>query len=89
MSCHLRSPSFLSLDYYWRFQVVINHSVMHDLMHDLAQWAVGDLCCRLEVQLGGSKQSEISTKVHHFSYIRHSNDCIQKFDEDSNRLIMN
>ena len=62
---------------------------MHDLLHDLAQWAVGDLCCRLEVQLGGSKQSEISTKVHHFSYIKHSNDCIQKFDEDSNRLIMN
>ena len=82
MSCHLRSSSFLSLDYYWRFQVVINHSVMHDL----AQWAAGDLCCRLEVQLGGSKQSEISTKVRHFSYIKHSNDCIQKFDEDSNRL---
>ncbi|KAM4082342.1 hypothetical protein ACJW30_11G165700 [Castanea mollissima] len=37
--------------------------VMHDLMHDLAQWAAGDLYCRLEVQMGGSKQSEISTKV--------------------------
>ncbi|KAM4072847.1 hypothetical protein ACB094_11G170500 [Castanea mollissima] len=36
--------------------------VMHDLMHDLAQWAAGDLYCRLEVQMGGSKQSEISTK---------------------------
>ncbi|KAL4600913.1 hypothetical protein ACB092_11G234000 [Castanea dentata] len=56
--------------------------VMHDLMHDLAQWAAGDLCYRLEVQLGGSKQSEISTKVRHFSYIKDSNDCIQKFDED-------
>ncbi|KAF3954864.1 hypothetical protein CMV_019844 [Castanea mollissima] len=56
--------------------------VMHDLMNDLAMWAAGDLCCRFEDQLGGSKQSKISTKVRHFSYIEHSNDCIQKFDED-------
>nr|XP_023885543.1 putative disease resistance RPP13-like protein 1 [Quercus suber] len=56
--------------------------VMHDLMNDLAMWAAGDLCCRLEDQLGGSKQSEISTKVRHFSYIEYLNDCIQKFDED-------
>ncbi|XP_050283583.1 putative disease resistance protein RGA3 [Quercus robur] len=56
--------------------------VMHDLMHDLAMWAAGDLCYRLEGQLGGSKQSEIPTKVRHFSYIKHSNDCIQMFDED-------
>ena len=56
--------------------------VMHDLMNDLAVWAAGDLCCRLEDQLGGSKQSKISTKVRHFSYIEHSNDCIQKLNED-------
>ncbi|KAM4072837.1 hypothetical protein ACB094_11G169900 [Castanea mollissima] len=56
--------------------------VMHDLMNDLAKWAAGDLCCRLEDQSGGSKQSEISTKVRHFSYIAHSNDCIPKFDDD-------
>ena len=58
---------------------------MRVLMHDLAQWVAGDLCYRLEVQLGGTMQSEISTKVRYFSYIKHSNDCIQKFDEeDSN-----
>ncbi|KAF3951533.1 hypothetical protein CMV_022829 [Castanea mollissima] len=56
--------------------------VMHDLMNDLAMWAAGDLCYRLEDQLGGSKQFEISTKVRHFSYVEHSNDCIEKFDED-------
>nr|XP_023874983.1 putative disease resistance RPP13-like protein 1 isoform X1 [Quercus suber]XP_023874984.1 putative disease resistance RPP13-like protein 1 isoform X1 [Quercus suber]XP_023874985.1 putative disease resistance RPP13-like protein 1 isoform X1 [Quercus suber]XP_023874986.1 putative disease resistance RPP13-like protein 1 isoform X1 [Quercus suber]XP_023874987.1 putative disease resistance RPP13-like protein 1 isoform X1 [Quercus suber]XP_023874988.1 putative disease resistance RPP13-like protei len=39
------------------------HFVMHDLMHDLAQWAAGGLYCRLEVQLGGNKPSEISTKM--------------------------
>ncbi|KAL4600934.1 hypothetical protein ACB092_11G235700 [Castanea dentata] len=56
--------------------------VMPDLMNDLATWVAGDLCCRLEDQSGGSKQSEISSKVRHFSYIAHSSDCIPKFDED-------
>ncbi|KAM3704563.1 hypothetical protein ACJW31_03G014800 [Castanea mollissima] len=51
--------------------------VMHDLMNDLAKWAAGDLCYRLEDQLGGSK---ISTKVRHFSYILSSN-YIKKFDD--------
>ncbi|XP_065630619.1 putative disease resistance RPP13-like protein 1 isoform X2 [Quercus suber] len=37
--------------------------VMHDHMHDLAQWAAGDLYRRLEDQLDGSKQFEIFTKV--------------------------
>ena len=55
--------------------------VMHDLMNELAQWAARDLCYSLEDQLGGSKQSEISTKVRHFSYIKNLNDCIQKFDD--------
>ncbi|KAL0006970.1 hypothetical protein SO802_008472 [Lithocarpus litseifolius] len=52
--------------------------VMHDLMHDLAQWAAGDFCWRLEDQLGGSK---ISTMVQHFSYINHLSNCIKKFDD--------
>ena len=61
-------------------QSSINEScfVMHHLMHDLAQWAAGDLCCRLEDPLGGSK---ISPKVRHFSYIDRSTNCIKKFDE--------
>ncbi|KAL4600920.1 hypothetical protein ACB092_11G234700 [Castanea dentata] len=59
-----------------------SHFVMHDLMHDLAQWAAGSFYCRLEVQLGGNNPSEISTtKVRHFSYIKPSNDCNQLFDD--------
>ncbi|KAL4600931.1 hypothetical protein ACB092_11G235400 [Castanea dentata] len=59
-----------------------SHFVMHDLMHDLAQWAAGSFYCRLEVQLGGNNPSEISTtKVLRFSYIKPSNDCNQLFDD--------
>ena len=37
--------------------------VMHDLIHDLAEWATRGLCYRMEDKLGSNKQSEISTKV--------------------------
>ncbi|KAM3699266.1 hypothetical protein ACJW31_05G012600 [Castanea mollissima] len=54
--------------------------VMHDLINDLAQWAAGDLCYRLEDKFGGNKQFKISTKVRHFSYIRGVCDGITKFE---------
>ena len=43
--------------------------VMHDLINDIAQLVAKGLCYRLEDTMGGNKQSEISTKVRHFSYI--------------------
>jgi hypothetical protein len=55
--------------------------VMHDLINDLAEWAAGDLCYRLEDKLGCIKQFEISTKVRHFSYIRYWLDGIKKFED--------
>ena len=56
---------------------------MHDLINDLAQWAAGDSCYRLEDKLGGNKQFKISTKVRHFSYIRGVCDGITKFEDFS------
>ena len=55
--------------------------VMHDLINDLAQWAAGDLCYRLEGKLGGDKQLNISTKVRHFSYIRCYYDGITRCED--------
>jgi hypothetical protein len=55
--------------------------VMHDLINDLAQWAAGGLCYRLEDTLDGNKQSKISTKVRHFSYIQCRFDGIKKFED--------
>ena len=49
---------------------------MHDLINDIAR----GLCYRLEDTVGGNKQSEISTKVQHFSYIRFVFDEIKKFE---------
>ncbi|KAL4601118.1 hypothetical protein ACB092_11G249100 [Castanea dentata] len=54
--------------------------VMHDLINDIAQLAARGLCYRLEDTVSGNKQSEISTKVRHFSYIRFVFDEIKKFE---------
>jgi hypothetical protein len=51
------------------------------VMHDLAEWAAGYLCYRLEEKLGCIKQSEISSKVRHFSYIRCWLDDTKKFED--------
>ncbi|KAM3733808.1 hypothetical protein ACB098_11G165900 [Castanea mollissima] len=53
--------------------------VMHDLINDLAQWAAGQLCYRLEDESGGNMQPKISTKVRHFSYAQCAYDGIAKF----------
>ncbi|XP_050280356.1 putative disease resistance RPP13-like protein 1 [Quercus robur] len=55
--------------------------VMHDLINDLAQWAAKGLCYRLEDTLSSNKQSKISAKVRHFSYIPCQFDGIKKFED--------
>ncbi|KDO55758.1 hypothetical protein CISIN_1g040304mg [Citrus sinensis] len=48
--------------------------VMHDLVHDLAQWASGETCFRLDDQFSADRQSNVFEKVRHSSYVR-SGDC--------------
>ncbi|XP_034703140.1 putative disease resistance protein At3g14460 [Vitis riparia] len=50
--------------------------VMHDLIHDLAQFISEKDCFRLEV----GKQNHISKRARHLSYIREEFDVSKKFD---------
>ncbi|KDO39611.1 hypothetical protein CISIN_1g000594mg [Citrus sinensis] len=43
--------------------------VMHDLVHDLAQWASGETWFRLDDQFSVDRQSKAFEKVRHSSYI--------------------
>ncbi|KAK4594783.1 hypothetical protein RGQ29_018480 [Quercus rubra] len=54
--------------------------VMHDLINDLAESAARGLCYRMEDTLSTNKQSEISTKVRHFSYTQCLYDGMKKFE---------
>ena len=54
---------------------------MHDLVNDLAQWAAGDVCYRLDGKLNANNQSKIPTKVRYFSYIPYFCDGIKRFED--------
>ena len=50
--------------------------VMHDLIHDLAEFVSGEFCLRLEVGV----QNHVSKKARYLSYIREEFDVSKKFD---------
>lgn len=54
--------------------------VMHDLVNDLAQWAAGETCFRLEDELEDNMQSERPKRSRHSSYTREDYDGIKKFE---------
>ncbi|KAH7570572.1 hypothetical protein JRO89_XS05G0138000 [Xanthoceras sorbifolium] len=54
-----------------------SHFIMHDLIHELAQFASSESCFRFE----RGKSHGISNKVRHFSYVRAQfDDGLEKFD---------
>ncbi|KAM4081788.1 hypothetical protein ACJW30_11G118900 [Castanea mollissima] len=80
----LGSEYFLDLLGRSFFQQSSNHAsrfVMHDLVNDLAQWAAGDICYRLDDKLNANNQSNIPTKVRYFSYIPCFCDGIKRFED--------
>ncbi|KAK3218012.1 hypothetical protein Dsin_011982 [Dipteronia sinensis] len=54
--------------------------VMNDLINDLAQWAAGELCFRMENMLVGDKQLKTSKNLRHLSYVGGEYDGIKKFE---------
>ncbi|KAM5574811.1 putative disease resistance RPP13-like protein 1 [Rosa sericea] len=54
--------------------------VMHDLVTDLARWAAGEICFRLEEKSDENMQFKCSPKVRHSSYTRSMYDGVRIFD---------
>ncbi|KAL5736080.1 hypothetical protein ACOSQ2_030868 [Xanthoceras sorbifolium] len=54
--------------------------IMHDLVHELAQWVYGEIVLSLDYASGGHKQPRELGKVRHFSYTADHFDGKNKFE---------
>ncbi|KAF7114884.1 hypothetical protein RHSIM_RhsimUnG0071200 [Rhododendron simsii] len=66
----------MKLSFFQRSNADISLFVMHDLVHDLAQYVMGDFRYRLE----DGKPCDTSENVRHFSYVRGKLGGIDKFN---------
>ncbi|CAN6556198.1 unnamed protein product [Malus baccata var. baccata] len=55
--------------------------VMHDLVNDLAQWAAGEICFRLEDKQGNNLQSNCFRRARHSSFIAGRFDGVTRFED--------
>nr|XP_011470063.1 PREDICTED: putative disease resistance RPP13-like protein 1 [Fragaria vesca subsp. vesca]XP_011470064.1 PREDICTED: putative disease resistance RPP13-like protein 1 [Fragaria vesca subsp. vesca] len=63
--------------------------IMHDLVTDLARWAAGSSCCRLEdMQNYDSQQHSCLPKIRHSSYILGVCDGVKKFEVYSEAICL-
>ncbi|RVX00342.1 putative disease resistance RPP13-like protein 1 [Vitis vinifera] len=69
----------LSRSFFQQSSVDKSQYLMHDLIHDLAQFISGKEFLRLEDKAEVVKQSNIYEKARHFSYIRGDTDVYVKF----------
>ncbi|XP_070663554.1 putative disease resistance RPP13-like protein 1 [Malus domestica] len=54
--------------------------VMHDLVNDLAQWAAGEICFRLEDKQGDNLQSTCFQRARYSSFIAGDFDGVMRFE---------
>ncbi|XP_068332274.1 putative disease resistance RPP13-like protein 1 [Pyrus communis] len=55
--------------------------VMHDLINDLARWAAGEICFRLEDKQGDNLQSTCFRRARHSSFIAGQFDGVMRFED--------
>ncbi|KAB2607316.1 disease resistance RPP13-like protein 1 [Pyrus ussuriensis x Pyrus communis] len=55
--------------------------VMHDLVNDLARWAAGEICFRLEDKQGDNLQSTCFRRARHSSFIAGQFDGVTRFED--------
>ncbi|KAB2607315.1 disease resistance RPP13-like protein 1 [Pyrus ussuriensis x Pyrus communis] len=55
--------------------------VMHDLVNDLARWAAGEICFRLEDKQGDNLQSTCFRRARHSSFIAGQFDGVMRFED--------
>ncbi|KAM2456610.1 hypothetical protein COP2_005912 [Malus domestica] len=55
--------------------------VMHDLVNDLAQWAAGEICSRLEDKQGDNLQRTCFRRARHSSFIAGQFDGVTRFED--------
>ncbi|TQE04227.1 hypothetical protein C1H46_010221 [Malus baccata] len=55
--------------------------VMHDLVTELARWAAGEICSRLEDKQGDNLQSTCFQRARHLSFIAGEYDGVMRFED--------
>ncbi|KDO37314.1 hypothetical protein CISIN_1g044195mg, partial [Citrus sinensis] len=70
----------LSRSFFQRSSKNASRFLMHDLINDLARWAAGGICFRLEYTLESENRQMFSQSLRHFSYIRGECDGGTRFD---------
>ncbi|XP_008384580.2 putative disease resistance RPP13-like protein 1 [Malus domestica] len=55
--------------------------VMHDLVNDLAQWAAGEICFRLDDKQGDNLQPTCFRRARHSSFIAGQFDGVMRFED--------
>ena len=70
----------LGRSFFQRSDCISSQFVMHDLIHDLAQFVAGDTCFNLEDKLENNEQHAIPERARHSSFIRQKYAVAGKFE---------